>query len=418
MRKGINIKLIFPILWFFFFLTRILVLTNNYNLPISASLIQIGYCILLTAFLLLDGLLFERAKIKKYKNVYLVLFLLFIHTILWGIIFVNPLVKSLTFKRFKTQIVFLTILAINIYVIIKYNLRSSYIKASFYVLSLVLLFAFFINIDQLNLSNISNIFNKDSRTRSNFGLGHYNNLGAISVCNIIMFYFICKGNRKKYIYILVLGMIPIISFLMLLCSASRTSLIGLFIFLIICIFCELSGKLAKNEKILLYFVQFIFIFILFVILINIDYHKFLLESQRLHIFTQSLPIYLSSGRIFIGLGAVSNLYFGMNATPYQTYWLDNGYIYTLITTGVLGALIYIFIIFIIFKGLIKSKDTLTKQVIFPLYIMYLFICLFEASLFDSGGIINYIYLILFIASLDLKKEKIYENRNFNISCCS
>ena len=60
---------------------------------------------------------------------------------------------------------------------------------------------------------------------------------------------------------------------------------------------------------------------------------------------------MKSGRILIGLGYASNADYGSNLTPYMTSWLDNSYMYYLITTGVIGFAIIMIALVVIWRGL-------------------------------------------------------------------
>ena len=153
-----------------------------------------------------------------------------------------------------------------------------------------------------------------------------------------------------------------------------------------------------------------------IFVVNYGIYNLLDEAQRLHLFTISLPIYLKSGRILFGLGYASNYAFGMGLTNYDVYWLDNGYIYYLISTGILGFGIVMSVVVILYCNFSKFHNSILKTHIFSLFVVYLFLSLFEHSLFSSGSIINYPLLVVFFYYLDNKNYergvKNEKNRSF------
>ena len=121
-------------------------------------------------------------------------------------------------------------------------------------------------------------------------------------------------------------------------------------------------------------------------------------------------MFLNSGRILQGLGYVSNTAYGTNLTPYTTYWLDNGYAYILISTGVLGFLIILGAIILLIKKIGFTSNDYIKSKVFPILIIYLYTCLFETNLFNSGYIANYIYLVIFLYYIYYENDKLIKNK--------
>ena len=82
------------------------------------------------------------------------------------------------------------------------------------------------------------------------------------------------------------------------------------------------------------------------------------------LFSVALPTFFKSNRTWIGLGLASGEIYGQNLTPYKTYWLDNGYIYTLITSGYIGITIYValIILFLISYWNLKKQNYLLLPV--------------------------------------------------------
>ena len=136
----------------------------------------------------------------------------------------------------------------------------------------------------------------------------------------------------------------------------------------------------------------------------------LIESNRMTLFSVALPTFFKSGRTWIGLGLASGEIYGQNLTSYKTYWMDNGYIYTLITSGYIGAIIYTLAAVLLLWGIYKmSKENLLGKIIMGIYIMYLFCALFETTLFNGGVVHNYIYIPIFLMCTSNKFIKKMKN---------
>lgn len=405
--KNIKLKSIFGILFFFLLISRILTLTGNYNFPISPVMLQIIYIILISIILIRTSTDNATIKVKKQKSFFTIIILLLLHTILWGTMFVNPSLIDLTSSMFKSQIMFLIVVLITLWATIRLDAIDILIKSSFYAISCILIIQLILNFSELNLSNIANIMSKEERYRANFGFGHYNTLGGACLCNIVLWTFLDKKKLKNIIYYIFL----LVSIIMLLCSASRSSLTALALFLVI----YALGRIFKNKKsgkriLLNKIIKVGIIIALFLIAININVSAALEESQRTLIFEKAIPVFLNSGRILQGLGYVSNTAYGTNLTPYTTYWLDNGYAYILISTGVLGFLIILGAIILLIKKIGFTSNDYIKSKVFPILIIYLYTCLFETNLFNSGYIANYIYLVIFLYYIYYENDKLIKNK--------
>lgn len=132
----------------------------------------------------------------------------------------------------------------------------------------------------------------------------------------------------------------------------------------------------------------------------------LLDSNRMTLFSVALPTFFKSNRTWIGLGLASGEIYGQNLTPYKTYWLDNGYIYTLITSGYIGITIYValIILFLISYWKLKKQNNSMGILAIATFSMYLFSALFETTLFNGGVLLNYLLLPVFLILLDYRSE--------------
>lgn len=376
------------------FISRILVISGNYTIPIDATLIEIIYLCIIVSIGILHSRKIKISKIPSESTV--VSMSLIVYVILFTCVFINPVMSKYAFQMLQRQGMFVLIVVFSAWIIGKYKLFDPFLKATFISLSIILLIQFITNISDLQYLNIANVMSSAGRTRGNFGFGHYNTLGGVCVCNIVIAHLIYK--RKCAGVYLKWSIIPFVlmSVVMLLISASRSSISALGIYVCLYVFLNLEIKrLGKRTTRL--FKVFLVCFMVMILISNLgmSFDSFLFESNRFTLFSVALPTFFKSGRTMVGLGYAPTEVYGLNETPYRTYWLDNGYIYTLITTGYIGFIIYIIAIGAIFKSMRRhSKCDIGKNMI-CIFSVYLYSALFEATLF-TGTIQNHIYIILFL----------------------
>ena len=382
----IRMQTIFILSFSLLLFSRIAVLTGNYYVPIDPVMIEIIYILntLILLYLNNKGKFF--VNLKSLKN-NIVSILLLIHVLLFGIVFVNPLMKDTISSQFKSQIVFDVIILVTTIAINNFNALDKFIEISYYTLGIFLFIQFITHLGDIKINNIAHVMSVEERVRSNFGFGHYNALGAACLCMIILTIYLKE--KKRLINILILGM----AIIMLLCSASRNALTGFCVFIIAYIIQRLNRS-DVNPKIR--FISKLILLMMIILLIpfamELDYNQLLKISQRSLIFYVAFPLYINSGRIFTGLGYASNIAYGSNMTPYTTYWLDNSYMYYLITTGVIGFAIILIAVLILGKRIVKNRFLDKGDIICSLYFVYLYTALFEVIIFESGTLFTYQYL--------------------------
>lgn len=397
----IRMQTIFILSFSLLLFSRIAVLTGNYYVPIDPVMIEIIYILntLILLYLNNKGKFF--VNLKSLKN-NIVSILLLIHVLLFGIVFVNPLMKDTISSQFKSQIVFDVIILVTTIAINNFNALDKFIEISYYTLGIFLFIQFITHLGDIKINNIAHVMSVEERVRSNFGFGHYNALGAACLCMIILTIYLKE--KKRLINILILGM----AIIMLLCSASRNALTGFCVFIIAYIIQRLNRS-DVNPKIR--FISKLILLMMIILLIpfamELDYNQLLKISQRSLIFYVAYPLYINSGRIFTGLGYASNIAYGSNMTPYTTYWLDNSYMYYLITTGVIGFAIILIAVLILGKRIVKNRFLDKGDIICSLYFVYLYTALFEVIIFESGTLLNCIYLPIFISfAMERNKYKL------------
>lgn len=299
------------------FISRILVISGNYTIPIDATLIEIIYLCIIVSIGILHSRKIKISKIPSESTV--VSMSLIVYVILFTCVFINPVMSKYAFQMLQRQGMFVLIVVFSAWIIGKYKLFDTFLKATFISLSIILLIQFITNISDLQYLNIANVMSSAGRTRGNFGFGHYNTLGGACVCNIVIAHLIykrkCAGAYLKW------SIIPFVlmSVVMLLISASRSSISALGIYVCLYVFLNLEIKrLGKRTTRL--FKVFLVCFMVMILISNLgmSFDSFLFESNRFTLFSVALPTFFKSGRTMVGLGYAPTEVYGLNETPYRT----------------------------------------------------------------------------------------------------
>ena len=402
--RTVKLKTLFVLSFCILLFSRIAVLTGNYNIPINPVMIEVVYIVIILILIGMKGI--EWRGIKSINNNVIIL-LLFAHTCLFGVVLVNPQMPILINSQFKSQIVFVIIIAVTVMAIEYFDALIEFAKTAYYTLAFFLFIQFITHLGDININNIVNIMSIEDRTRSNFGFGHYNTLGAACLCIIILTIFLHEKEKKRIVNILILGM----AIIMLLCSASRNSLTGFIVFVIVCIIQSLdSSNMGARKKSGIKCILIMVIVMMVPFVMGLDFNNLLKISQRSLIFYVAFPTYVNSGRLFTGLGYASNTSYGSNMTPYMTYWLDNSYMYYLIATGIIGFALIVLALIILGKRIIRNRFLYKGHIICSLYFVYLYTALFEVIIFESGSLLNYIYMPIMISFAMRKKYEMSTKR--------
>ena len=212
----IKVSGIFSIFYSLLLLSRIYVIAGVYKLPMDPSLIQVGYVgvLIMVAIVQIKE---NNYKIKKHlKTMDAASLLLIGYWAIFGFVFVNPPMEQYTKAMVLRQGLFLATVIVTALFAYGNNYFVEVISASFWTIAVVLLFQFITNINDVTQIDISSILNVSSRSRVNFGLGHYNYLGMLCSCEIILGIWIRKFKNKNKLSLFIIALASI----MLLGSAS------------------------------------------------------------------------------------------------------------------------------------------------------------------------------------------------------
>ena len=396
----VSINGFFSILYGMLLLSRIYAIANVYTFPVDSATVQMLYVVIILLLAMVKEKRYIISKqITEFKTA---IMLLAGYLILFGFVFVNPLMRKYTSGIVLRQGLFLAVVISTALFACRNRLLSEIITTSFWTVAIVLCYQFVTNIEDIAKINVLTVFSISSRTRANFGLGHYNYLGMLCTCEIVLGAWLLKLRKKQKAVFWVIAL----SVVMLLGSASRNAIVSLLVFVFIGFYFNLDRyPMKKTYKFLVKLL--LGVLVLFAAVLGdtgITIEAILKDSNRLTLFEVALPTFFGSSRTWTGLGLASGEIYGRNLTPYKTYWLDNGYIYTLVASGYIGAIIYLALIILFLRTFwcIKKKYPTIGTLASTTFYMYLFTALFETSLFNGGVLTNYLLMPIFLVVLDYK----------------
>jgi hypothetical protein len=388
---------VFSVLFVIMYASRVLVISQvieSSNITIFIQLVYLGFVSLLWLMEL---------KYGHYQPTAFSLFvvLMVLHLFLFCFVLVNPAMPS-NLSLAQTNGLFLLIIIFTAWFVRSRSIPLHLASMCFYVLGAVLLLQMLLHPADINLSGIGTVFDAEGRTRSVFGFGHANTLGGMCVALFMMYlYRLTTAEIHRGVFARCLDYVLLtVAVIMLLCSASRSSIIGLVLLLGSWMIGSFSLKANGGKASRRIAALFIALMLLYNVLSSIDSTNLqtaINQSNRIWLFEYAVPSLFNSGRVLIGLGYVSNTAYGEGLTPYHTLWLDNGYIYYLVATGVIGILIIMAALFVLFRSSLQYTDGREHVFVFAAMVTYLFIGLFEDMILN-GNPMNY-FLIPVLLSM-------------------
>lgn len=307
-------------------------------------------------------------------------------------------------------ITFILFLRYSIYKDLSENIivLSSFIIGTFLMISYI---THFNGLDVFN--NMKYLFSsvRSERYRISYGLNHPNVAGNLCVLYIVLNYLrwqiakwrIGKKNIRKKIKEVYYTIAFFVSVIMLLSTASRSSITGVIVFSLSLF---LIRTYIKGNRIWKVFFVMMVISVVFMALWSIDFNRALIESNRLINYTVNIPIIIKQHKLLIGFGLVSSGYFGNVGTLVSSLgssYVDSMYLYILMSTGIIGCVLFFFpFIYCLCFYVKKVKGTNYSNRMIPIVlamiITNLYVSLFETSLLYLSYISSFIYWIIIVSN--------------------
>ena len=348
---------------------------------------------------------YRMKKDRKNKYFNLIVGIWIFYYLLFGIFLVDyKLIKHVNSILIYTLYFLIFIFFVSKYVY-RYNLIYKFVNISYICIALFLGICFIQNFDGFQILNhLSGIFGGSYRYFNEYGLYHKNALGNISLCLLLLSFYISVYkkhilNSKKTKVDYMRNLYNIIIFMMLLSSGSRSSLTGFFLFLLLYFFmCKFSGIKNTKFKYTTYFIIIMLIIFIAIFLGTDLWQIFLNESNRDLNFSKNIPVLFESNRSLIGIGLVNPGMFGDRSLSASTFYVDNYFLYVLMSTGIIGFIIVSLILTLLLLSIIKidKVDDNLKNCVICIFLIDLYIGLFETSIVNALFPSSFIYLVIIL----------------------
>ena len=377
------------------------------NVPLAGPLYYVKYLyvVVMAFFCFYDGVIIFS------KRLAIGLGLLMLHTLLYGLVLVNPYIAIYTkIHMDQLMIIYLAVLFTCIY-IYKQNCFLLFLEMSYLALVIFLLWCAFTHIgDFVNPIYFVNIFSRSERFRAPFGMGDVNYCGNYCLYALILAIILVKEwhvERKRIDKRIYLAMIfvSVIVLCMLFSTASRSAVISLVLFCGMLWVFDHWHTIMRYKKIIIGIVV-VGIFVAMIMALTGVWAQIWVESNREGNMDINFPIFLQHGDVLHGMGYMDNSGFLGMKFGYQTTAMDVYFLYIPFSTGIVGStLIFGQMLYMLIQLLLRYKVRGRNQYL-SMFLMMLFYAIWQVNYMNARYFTSMIHMILlFYFLMQIEKER-------------
>ena len=368
MRIVVDEKKIVMVLYFVALLSSMLIIVDN--IPFAGLLLKVKYIyvVAIAFFYVKDGMYVWN------KRFFFAFGLLFIHTFLYGVVFINPTIESISRAYFQQLSTFYLMTFFTILYVFKKNCYTEVLETSALALASMILWCSSTHSgDFVNPIYFVNIFSRTERFRAPFGMGDVNYCG--NYCLYLLIVAVLLWNewkeKKKYVDIRVRGALVFVCFaaiFMLLSTASRSAILSLTLFGSVLFVLRKKAVFLKYWKLITVIVGAVSLIAVVALIPTGVLEEIWVQSNREGNMSINYPLFVLHGNFLHGMGYMDNSGFLNMAYGYQTTAMDVYYLYIPFSTGIVGSIL-------IFGQMIYMLYCLlryTKIALLLLVLLYLF----------------------------------------------
>lgn len=379
------------------------------NAPLKGVLYHVKYLyiVIIIFFCLYDGILIWNNRIAVGMG------LLVLHTILYGVVFINPYVKSYTDTHFEQLMTIYVMTFFTCIYVYKKECYLLFLEMSYLAMAL---FVFWCALTHpgnfVNPIYFVNIFSRSERFRAPFGMGDVNYCGNYCVYLLLLSFFLwCEWRKqekipKRPLVIAVIG-VDCITLYMLLSTASRSAILSLLLFFLCYGILKKRHDIARNWKLVLS-VGGVLVVCAAVLLISTGVMSDIwLESNREGNFSINYPIFLEHGNYINGMGYMDNSGFLGMVYGYETTAMDVYFLYIPFSTGILGGGIILAQMLYLLYQMLRNGNTEGRDLALSLFIMMLYYAIWQVNYMNYRyytGIIHMIILFIFLMRINEEND--------------
>lgn len=356
---------------------------------------------------------------KKEVSALIVILIFFIHTFLWGVVFVNTNLIKETHVHMREMVILLLFIGLTALLYSRGSTDVEFAKHSYFCYLAALVWAGVTHPSSfVNPIKFVYVLGGEHTYRVSFGMGHANYVGSICccalTCSIYLFEKIRKHRSLKELLQNKQALLLIITDIyigeMLFSTASRTAILA-FSAEFILYFLINSNELfpvygVRNVRFLVVVIGGIFLFIAGALGI---FTELMETSHRDALIDTNWEILVNYFSIWTGMGYInySGFAFGAWEFGYQTVNTDSYYAYIFFSTGILGSIFIVASLLITcvesFKNSYKRKNICG----FVAVISFLLIGIAQASILSYDHMSSYTYWILLLIGMSYSCFSVY-----------
>lgn len=355
---------------------------------------------------------------RRNGGAFLVIGLFFLHTILFGYIYINPIVEERIDLNVSQMMWYLLMVLVTYIYVAQNNLFETFIYTSFCAATLQLLIALLLHPQDIvnPVWGLMQTFAGGIRYKTTFGFVHAGYLSNATYLIIVLSLFVYelnknyKGLRKKIMW-LSLCFANALAIEMMLSAAERTAIISSAILLMIYFaFVIFKIRVEKKTCVAICVIGLIGVYIL--AFTGVFAHIWENSNRALNI-SINYPVFKELGNLWTGMGYVDNSGFNKQIMAFgvETSSLDMYYVYIFFTTGILGCIIIGTGLLIMLIRFLFIKKTNFHILNLGLYISLLFYSFWQCAMITYRYVSPTIFFVIFLCGLT--EDFCMEKKNMN-----
>lgn len=387
-------------------LTSMLTLVDN--VPFIGVLDKVKYFYIIVAafFYFYDGVVVWN------RRFFLAIGLLIVHTVLYGLVFVNPVIAYETRLHFNMMIWCYLMVFFTVLYVYKKKCYTLFLEMSCLALTIFICWCAFTHLgDFVNPVYFINIFSRMGRYRAPFGMGDVNYCGNYCLYLIVVSVLLWnvwerenKGVDKKLRYALLF--VNVVALYMLLSTASRSAILSIALFAGVGLVLRYKDILLKHWKVIVGAMAGIVLIFLVVLIPTGVLSEIWEQSNREGNMSINFPIFVAHGDYINGMGYMDNSGFLNQKFGYPTTAMDIYFLHILFSTGIVGAVLVFGQMLYLFYCLIRYSKTEGRDMALSMFLMMLFYAVWQVNYMNCRywtGVVHMVVLFSFL--LRIREEK-------------
>ncbi len=344
-----------------------------------------------------------RKKLVSNATVAMFFFLLLMHGILWTIGAIPSDLFSYSMEYARIYIPYVLCMWFAVTEFVAYKKVDLYIDTSYWCIAIYMIAVYIKNFNGFEVFRwVTKIFERYDRYRVTFGFASPDIPACLALCVIIC--SLLRYNRCKKIQRMIISFINVIMAIMITSTGCRSQFIALLFIVGMKVYFALSHlKYESHAQKVAIKIAKIVMLVMAVYKVASEYFQTtsletaLTNSNRMGLFEINIPLLVRTGKLLTGLVFASAGRFGEGRIgTYRLYYVDNYYVYILMSSGLLGLLMDIIAMGIVIKAVNKivlPKNRQVAEILTIMIVINLVMGLFSCAVIYP----NYVHCTLFWA---------------------